>query len=139
MKKDPTKILVIDDNPMTVRMLEKVLKMDGYEVMVAYDGTEGVRKAKKEKPFIILLDVIMPDIDGKEVASRLQKDSATKSIPIVFLTITVNVAKDKGEETIEVNGISYRAMAKPMHTRKLLSILRKEVNRRIHDTKEKPN
>lgn len=132
MKDDSSKILVIDDDPVIVRMLEKILKMDGYEVLTALSGTAGLQKAKKERPFIILLDVLIPDIDGKEVARELYADAVTRDTPVIFLTITIDVKKDKGEEAIDIDGRSYRAMAKPMHTRKLLSMIRKAVNRRIH-------
>jgi len=132
MPKDPKKILIIDDDPVLIRMLEKVLKMDGYDVISALSGKAGLERAKKEEPFTILLDVLMPDINGKELARQLRSEPKTCDIPIVFLTITLDVAKDKGHETIEVDDIKYPAMAKPMHTRKLLSLLRKEVNKRLH-------
>lgn len=132
MKKPIKKILVVDDDHMLVRMLESVLKRDGYTVVTAYDGTSGLEKARKEEPLIILLDVILPDIDGKDVAKKLREDPLTKDIPIVFLTITLDVKKDKGDQRITVDGHRYLAMAKPMHTAKLLSMLRKTLNRRLH-------
>lgn len=132
MKKTIKKILVVDDDHMLVRMLESVLRRDGYTVITAYDGTSGFEKAKKESPLLILLDVILPDIDGKDVARKLKNDPETKDIPVVFLTITLDVKKDKGDQRITVDGHRYQAMAKPMHTPKLLSMLRKTLNRRIH-------
>ena len=132
IKKVHKKILVIDDDPVTVRMLEKVLRRDRYEVIKALNGKTGLAKAKDEVPFLILLDVLMPDMNGMEVARKLKGDLATKDIPIIFLTITIPLEKDKGRETINVDGTLYRAMAKPMHTAKLLSMIRKEINKRIH-------
>ncbi len=131
--KSPKKILVIDDDPVIVRMLEKVLARDGYVVSTALGGREGLEKAKVELPFVIVLDVLMPDMHGGEVARALRADPKTHDIPIVFLTITVNLEVDKGDAQIEIDGESYRAMAKPMHTAKFLSIIRKEVNKRIHN------
>lgn len=132
MNKDPKTILIIDDDPVLIRMLEKVLKMDGYHVISALSGKSGFERAKKEEPFVILLDVLMPDINGKDLARQLRNDAKTRDIPVVFLTITLDVKKDKGHETIAIDGVKYPAMAKPMHTRKLLSLLRKEVNKRLH-------
>ena len=130
-------ILVIEDNPVMVRMLQEVLKRDGYEVDTAYNGAEGLEKARSNPPVIILFDIILPDIDGKEVARHLKADSQTQDIPIVFLTITLDPRKDKGSQTITIDGQVFPAMAKPMHTRRLLSILKKETNKRIQQLKKK--
>ena len=126
------RILIVDDDPVLLRMLEKILKRDGYHVTKANNGKIGLEKAEKEDPFLIVLDILMPDIDGVEVARRLRSNPKTKEIPIVFLTITIDLSKDKGYEEILVDGCKYRAMAKPMHTAKLLSIIRKTVNKRVH-------
>ena len=134
-KKIYKRILVIDDDPVTIRMLERVLKRDGYTVIKALSGKEGLSKAKKEIPFIILLDVLMPDMNGIDVAKKLKNGPTTKNIPIIFLTITIPLEKDKGRETINIDGTICRAMAKPMHTAKLLSMIRKEINKRIHQNK----
>ena len=132
-------ILIVEDNPVMVRMLEEVLKRDGYEVTTAFSGAEGLNKARSNPPLVILLDIILPDIDGKEVCRRLKADSQTNDIPIVFLTITLDPRKDQGKQTITIDGQSYPAMAKPMHTRRLLSILKKETNKRIQLLKKKPS
>ena len=137
MKKIPKTILVVDDEPGTVRMLEKILKLDGYHVIKAFNGTTGFKMAKSELPFLILLDVLMPDMDGKQVARLLRASPATKNIPIIFLTVTIKLEDDKGDETITIDGIEYRAMAKPMHTRKLLSMIRKAVNKRFNENPKK--
>ena len=131
------KILVIDDDPVMVRLIERILRNDGYEVFGALRGKSGLERVQKEIPDLILLDVLMPDIDGKDVARQLQKDPKTKDIPIVFMTVTIKLEDDKGDERIVVDGHNYRAFAKPVHNRKLLSVIRKEINRRVHKNNPK--
>jgi DNA-binding response OmpR family regulator len=80
------KILLIDDSN-TVLMMEKmILAASGYEVVVAHDGQEGVSKAATERPDLILLDVVMPKMDGIEACRRLRAQEQTRSIPIIMVT-----------------------------------------------------
>ena len=133
MSKKIKKVLVIEDSPISQQLNEKLLIRDGYQVIEAFDGEMGIRLAKSERPDAILLDIILPDMDGKNVAYALSEDDTTKSIPIIFTTNTLDPKKDKGNEVIEVHGKSYRAFAKPLHNNKLLSVLRKEINKRIYN------
>jgi len=128
MKKGPKKILVIDDDPGICRMLEKRLKAShGYDVVYALDARTGMAKAKSEKPDCIILDVMIPDMSGGEVAKVLHEDPATKDIPIVFLTVLL---EQKGKKHIELEGKVYRAIAKPYYQPELLSALRKAMNQK---------
>lgn len=80
------KVLLIEDEPLVVRMYQKALSFDGFEVSTALNGQEGISKAKAIKPDIILLDVMMPEMNGVEVLIELKNDVATKNIPIIMLT-----------------------------------------------------
>jgi two-component system alkaline phosphatase synthesis response regulator PhoP len=80
------RILIIDDEPELVKAVEVRLKASGYDVEVAYDGKAGIDKAKEVKPDLILLDFVMPTMDGYEVAKELMADSDIKQIPIIVLT-----------------------------------------------------
>ena len=82
----PKKILVIDDEPMVIRMVSDALTGRGFTVVSAPNGYEGLIAARSEKPDLILLDVVMPDLDGHEVLSRLRKDDRTKAIPVIHLS-----------------------------------------------------
>lgn len=82
----PKKILVIDDAPTVTKMATDALTERGFVVTSAPNGYEGLIAARGEKPDLILLDVVMPDLDGHEVLSRLQKDDRTKDIPVIFLS-----------------------------------------------------
>ena len=89
-RKGPTsvkkKILIVDDEPMVVAMATKVLEERGFAVLSAPDGYEGILKAITEKPDLILLDVVMPGLDGHEVLARLHKDERTRDIPVIHLS-----------------------------------------------------
>src|SRR3989338_5031088 len=80
------KILVIDDEQDLVDMLEITLESEGYEVLKAYDGHEGLEKSRESKPDLILLDVMLPKMDGYQVCRLLKFDDSSKDIPIVMLT-----------------------------------------------------
>lgn len=80
------KVLVIDDEPMVRKMACDVLRSRGLDVVEAPDGYEGLMKAISEKPDLILLDVVMPGLDGHEVLARLRKDERTKHIPVIYLS-----------------------------------------------------
>ena len=86
MPAEKRKILFVDDEPDQVMMVSLRLQKSGYAVVSAVDGEEGLKKAREEKPALILLDVLMPGLDGFEVCRRLRKDPVTKSIPIIATT-----------------------------------------------------
>jgi len=80
------KILLVDDDPDFVAATRLVLESKPYEVIVAYDGDEGLKKAREERPDLIILDVIMPMKDGFMVCQQLKKDPQLSSIPVLMLT-----------------------------------------------------
>jgi CheY-like chemotaxis protein len=82
----PPLILVADDDPVIVRLLQVNFKLDGYDVETASHGEEALRKATELRPALILLDVMMPGVDGWEVARRLKADDKTQDIPVLFLS-----------------------------------------------------
>jgi CheY-like chemotaxis protein len=83
------KILVVDDEPAIVMMLESGLKAEGYEVFTAHSGEEGLEQCKLAKPDAVILDIMMPDMDGSVVAAHMQEDPNMRKIPIIFLTAVV--------------------------------------------------
>jgi CheY-like chemotaxis protein len=80
------KILVVDDEPSIVKLVKTTLESRGYNVITAFDGKEAIIEAKLHKPDLILLDVMMPHMDGTEARKRLLADPATKDIPVIHLT-----------------------------------------------------
>jgi len=85
MSKAP-KILVVDDDAELVQVMSNTLRSKLYDVVVAYNGEEGLEKAKKERPDLILLDIMMPVRDGFSAAEQFKKDEALSKIPIIAIT-----------------------------------------------------
>ena len=81
-----TKVLVIDDDKSIVDLLQVLLTRTGYEVCVAHDGREGLAVARQEKPDLIILDVMMPELDGFSVSGILFQDPVMRQIPVLILT-----------------------------------------------------
>jgi len=83
---DRKKILVVDDEIDLVKAIKIRLEQAGYDVVVAHDGEEGFAKAKEEKPDLVLLDVIMPKLNGHEALQKIKQDGEISSIPVIMLT-----------------------------------------------------
>lgn len=81
-----SKILVIDDDKAINELVKVNLELGGYDVISAYDGTKGFALAKQEEPDLVVLDVMMPDVDGYTVAKRIRENTSTKNTPILMLT-----------------------------------------------------
>ncbi len=88
----PKKVLIVEDEESLAQMYQTKFENEGYEVLVANDGSEGIEKAKKEKPDIILLDIILPKKDGFMVLKELKADKTTANIKIIMLT---NLGQDE--------------------------------------------
>lgn len=111
-----SKVLIVEDDPTTVQLIEFLLKKNNFEVLVAYDGVEALQIIKKEKPDLILMDVMMPKMDGIEAIEKLQGDEATRDIPIVILSAL-------GQEMDVMRGLQAGAasyIVKPFSPRELL-------------------
>ncbi len=80
------KILVVDDEPPIVRLMEFILARQGHEMLVAVNGQEALDKVRAHQPDLVLLDIMMPRIDGYEVARTLRADPATADLPIIMLS-----------------------------------------------------
>ncbi len=112
-----TKILVVDDEEHIVELLKFNLDLKGYEVVVAYDGLDGFIKTKELKPDLILLDRMLPNMDGIEVLRRIREDESVKDIPIIMLTAKT-MEKDK-IEGLEIGADDY--IEKPFSVKEVLA------------------
>jgi DNA-binding response OmpR family regulator len=118
------KTLVIDDEP-PIRLLCRVnLEAEGIEVVEAADGAKGLELARHEKPDAILLDVMMPGLDGWSVAERLLTDEKTSTIPIIFLTARADL-RDR-VRGMDAGGLDY--VTKPFNPVELASLVREVVD-----------
>ncbi len=99
------KIVVIDDQPINVQLLKRKLEREGMRIVPAYNGREGLEKIRQEMPDLVLLDVMMPDMDGIELCQKLQLDEATRAIPVIF--ITARTTKESKLEGLAVGAVDY--------------------------------
>ncbi len=83
---DRKKILLVDDSSTVLLMEKMILSKSEYDVVTARDGMEGVDKARSERPDLILMDVVMPRMDGFEAVRKLREDDTTRSIPVIMVT-----------------------------------------------------
>ena len=113
------KILVVDDSPTERHVMVELLTKNGYQVVTAESGEEGVTKAKAEKPDLIIMDVVMPGLNGYQATRTLTRDEQTKHIPIIVCT-------SKGQETDIIWGLRQGAhdyLTKPVNGEKLLAAI----------------
>ncbi len=128
---DKQTILVVDDEQDLLDLIEYNLKQEGFDVLKAEDGVEGIEMAREHSPNLVLLDIMMPKMDGLEVVERMRDDKKLKKIPIIFLTA-------RGDEKTEVQGLDKGGddyITKPISTTKLISRI-KAVLRRFEETEE---
>jgi class 3 adenylate cyclase/CheY-like chemotaxis protein len=129
----PPRILIVDDNPTNVKVLQTRLAAEGYEILTAADGEEGLAAARQHTPDLILLDVMMPKLDGFEVCRRLRADAAFPFTPIIMVTAMAD-SKDV-IAGLEAGGDEY--LTKPVDHAALAARVRSMLRiKRLHDTVE---
>ncbi len=129
------KILLVDDVAANLSVLSAALEPEGYEILVASGGALALKVAARARPDLILLDVLMPEIDGLETCRRLKQDPATRDIPVIFIT-----ARNEMESVVEgfrAGGVDY--ILKPFQTEEVLSRLATHLglSRLTHELQEK--
>jgi PleD family two-component response regulator len=110
-------ILIVDDIPDNRKLLRDFLKPEGYRILVAENGHNALKRAAQAKPSLILLDIMMPEMDGYEVCCRLKQNAVTAEIPVIFIT-----AKDEPESlgnSFAVGGVDY--ITKPFSPAEVLA------------------
>lgn len=132
------KILVIDDLPENVFILQDRLVQEGYEVVTAYDGNEGIEKAYATLPDLVLLDVMMPDISGFEVCKILTQNEKTKHIPIIL--VTAKASAEDMKEGLESGAFDY--VKKPFNRIELMARVKSalklsEANKQLLEVEKK--
>jgi CheY-like chemotaxis protein len=95
------KVLIVEDDPLMSRMYQKIFTFEGYQVELAGNGEEGLEKVRTTKPTIVMLDIMMPKMNGLQVLDKLKADPDTKTIPVVMLT---NLAGIQDAETALAKG-----------------------------------
>ena len=114
------KILLVDDDPSILRILGDIFTDEGYTVVAATDGESGIEKVKEYNPNLIILDVMLPGINGFEVCKLLKEDSKTKHIPIIILTgISTSILTEHKKKALDLGANDY--MSKPFNMEDLLN------------------
>jgi CheY-like chemotaxis protein len=122
----PALVLIVDDNPVNLEVLSNTLLSAGLEVAIARDGEEAIDLASQAQPDLILLDALMPGIDGFEACSRIKADPATRSIPVIFMTALA-------EAQFRIRGFSVGAVdyvTKPFERTELLARVQTQISLR---------
>ncbi|OGF98139.1 MAG: hypothetical protein A2Z06_05160 [Candidatus Glassbacteria bacterium RBG_16_58_8] len=119
------KILVVDDEPNIVRMLESRLKASGYEVITASNGLEALNTARSEKPDLIILDIMLPEMDGYKVCAMLKYDIEHSRIPIIMLTARAHESDRKLGAELGVQ----EYIVKPFDGKELMKTIEKHLAR----------
>jgi adenylate cyclase len=129
--RSPPRILVVDDSPVNVDLLQTRLEASGYEVLTAGDGEEGLAVAKQHKPDLILLDVMMPKMDGLEVCRQLRADPSLPFMPIIL--VTAKAESDDVVAGLEAGGDEY--LTKPVDQAALVARVKSMLRiKALHDT-----
>ena len=124
------KILVVDDEPKNIRVLQIQLKANGYTVLTATSGQEALEQVKADVPDLILLDIMMPKMDGFEVCRRIRGDESTQFIPVVMVTALSD--KEDRIKAIEVGADDF--ISKPFDSHEALARVRSLVRiKQYHD------
>jgi putative two-component system response regulator len=114
------KILIIDDDPLNLKFLTNRLSLEGYDTISAVNGEEGLQKSLREKPDLILLDIIMPGMSGFDVCDQLKALPETRSIPVLFIT-SLSSPEDR-KRGLEVGAVGY--ITKPLDMKTLKNSVR---------------
>jgi len=126
------KILIIDDELHIVELIKYNLEMNGYKVYYALNGNDGINIAYEKKPDLILLDIMLPEIDGFEVCKKIKRDDELANIPIIMLTA-------KGEEFDKILGLELGAddyITKPFSVRELIARIKAVLRRNTKEEKQ---
>ena len=115
------KILVIDDDKTFVKMIRSSLEVNNFEVLSAFDGDEGLEKAKTLKPDLIILDIEMPKMDGYTFMLEMKKIVGQKEIPILIIT-----AKESMQDIFKMEGVR-EYIVKPVNSNQLLALIHKHL------------
>ncbi len=123
MAQNDKRILVADDDPVILRLIQVNLELEGYQVLTANNGEEALEQATAEKPDLVILDIMMPRLDGYQTCERLKAEDMTKDIPVVFLSA-------KAQQADIEKGKSYGVeeyLTKPFDPTELLEVVERLV------------
>ena len=113
--KQKPKVLIIDDNPEDVRLLESTVINEGFDVLTAFDGVDGINQAVNNKPDLIILDLLMPGMSGFDVVKSLQENPKASKIPIIIITMKELTSEDRERLNSKVKSIVQKGEDARLH------------------------
>ena len=129
------RILLIDDNRSLVLAAERILQKEDYVVLTAFNGKEGLEKARAEKPDLIILDIVMPEMNGYVVCRQLKKAPETARIPVIILSVKGEVDETRAAPALGLEEVSdgyecgaYNFLTKPVSASQLLDAVKNELS-----------
>lgn len=119
----PETVLVVDDNPTNLKLMFNLMEKEGFKVLIAADGEQGIRHAERARPDLILLDILMPGMDGFDACTILKKTEATKDIPVIFMTAVTDTHQKV--KAFDLGAVDY--ITKPFQTEEVLARVRTQL------------
>lgn len=118
-------IMIIDDDKDLPVLVKAILVQNGYRASVYHDAESAIKDVKKKKPDLILMDFMLPGMNGAEAIKEIRKDSVNKDIAVIFLTGLVSTKdSDLKEAGINVDGLKYQTLGKPFDIKELLALVK---------------
>ena len=120
------RIILIDDDEDLPELTKSILVNEGHQVLIFHEAEPAIVEIKKHKPDLILMDVMLPGINGAEAIQEIRKDPKLRNIPVIFLTGLVSAQdKDSMDIGINVSGLKYKVLAKPYEGKELLELVKR--------------
>ena len=114
---------MVDDDRNLASLTKTVLVKKGYEVVLIHDSLRVIEELKKQKPHLILMDIMMPQLSGAEVVKLLRRDPELMDIPVVFLTGLISGEEELEKEGVNIEGRNYQSLGKPYEIDHLLKVI----------------
>jgi two-component system phosphate regulon response regulator PhoB len=124
--RDPARVLIVEDEPIILRLLQVNLRLEGYEVVACSSGEDALAQAQVRPPDVVVLDVVLPGVDGFEVCRRLRELPATAQVPVIMVTAQ---AQDEDRERGYALGV-HEYVTKPFEPTDLVALVREALARR---------
>lgn len=118
-------ILVVDDEKEVLDWLEKKLSGENYAVLRASAAKEALEKTRESNPDLVLMDIVLPDMEGSDVVRTLAEDPMTKNVPVIFMSGIISREDDPTQLELNVGGRLYKALSKPFEFEELLREIKK--------------
>jgi DNA-binding response OmpR family regulator len=122
------KILVVEDDPTSKKFLELILQKEGYQVTTASNGLEGLRKVSEELPNLLILDVMLPGIDGFEISHRIRNESKTALLPIILMSAKMQASDQDTAMKVKANAFLSKPIDRQVLLEKISELLGVEKN-----------